>query len=180
MPRRNLNDPRMLLKARSVLLAAYDLLSDPRKWTQGATAKDKLDRNVPPIASSAEKWCATGAIQRSSCLMVFAPSEAGRVQSLAIELMQRDLRRATGHESIPAINDGSDGYQRIMAAFRRLLDRDQVQALSRRSEAAMKGWMTRRMIRARFDTPPPTEPTMTFGGTLPTTDTSPERKEITV
>jgi hypothetical protein len=188
MPSKYLKDPRMLLKARSVLLAAYDLLSDRSRWTQGTVARDEFDRQVPVTDPSAEKWCAVGAIDRACQEMDVPFMRRETLVSLANELMMRDLKRVEGTDSIPSVNDRPDpetAYEKIMASFNRLLDLRHVQRLSRRSEAAMKGWATRRARvtaevaarRAEWEARRAAQPTMTFGGTLPTTDASTERKD---
>jgi hypothetical protein len=177
MPSRYLKDQEMLLKARSVLLAAYDLLSDPSRWTQGTVARDHREEAVHVTDPSAQKWCAVGAITRASDEMCLNPWDRERVQALAQELMMRDLKAWEGNDSIPSNNDRIGGYARIMASFTRLLNPVRIQAATARSLAASKGWVTRRMIR---QPKPAAEPVMTFGGTLTTTDTSPQRKEIAV
>jgi hypothetical protein len=191
MPSKYLNDPRLLLKARSVLLAAYDLLSDRDRWTQGTVARDALDRPVQVTDPRAEMWCAVGAIERACHEMDLPNLRLSTIQSLANELMMRDLDRVEGTSSIPEVNDRPDpetAYEKIMASFNRLLNPYMVATLSRRSEAAMKGWATRRARiaaevaarRAGWEARRAAQPTMTFGGTLPTTDNATERKDSPV
>jgi hypothetical protein len=177
MPNAHLKNPAMVLKARSVLLAAHDLLSDPSRWTQGTVARDGRDESVPTTDPSAEKFCAIGAIERAAREMRFYGLESHTVQCLANELMQSDLRRHEHTASIPEVNDTVGGYARVMAAFNRLLSPTVIGTLSRRSEAAMKGWETRRRIRAEYAQRLAQPQPMTFGGTLPPT-TADATKEI--
>ena len=179
MANRYLKDPRMLFRARSVLVAARDLLSDRRRWTQGAMARDGDNESVGPLAHAAERWCAVGAIDRASHEMALPFKEQSAVKVVAHELVNADLKLSHGQHcgSIMSVNDGLDGYERIMRSFSRLIYGATVATLTRRSEAAMKGWETRRR-RARAATAAPV--TMTIAGTLPaaTTDANSARLEI--
>jgi len=196
MPSRHMQNPGLLLKARSVLLAAHDLLRDPSRWTQGTVARDQTGETVDVTDPRAQKWCAVGAITRAAHDMSLPEYEQHTVQTLAQELMMLDLKAWEGTNSIPNANDKIGGYATIMAAFRRLLDHRRFQTLSRRSEAAMKGWETRRRIRAEHNARVAAEVAarraawearraasqpMTFGGTLPVSSINADaKKEITV
>jgi len=190
MPNRHLKNPGMLLKARSVLLAARDLLNDRRRWTQGTVARTKGETNVQPTHPLAEKWCAMGAIDHEAHRMALGFPEVDSVRVVACELMQQDLKRFEGCQSIPQVNDGTGGYEKIMDSLARLLSPIYLERLTRRSEAAMKGWETRRRIRTEYDARLAAERataayathTMSFGGTLPGTPSinADAKKEITV
>jgi hypothetical protein len=190
MPSKRLKDPRMLLKARSVLLAARDLLSDRSRWTQGTVARTIGNTQVRPTHPLAEQWCAVGAIDREAHQLHVGTYEMEQVRATACELMQQDLKRFEGFQSIPQINDGHGGYEKIMSCLHRLLSPMYLETLTRRSEAAMKGWETRRRIRTEYDARLAAERataayathTMSFGGTLPGTPSinADAKKEITV
>lgn len=63
---------------REVLMDLYTvrgMLSDPKRWTKGASARNKYRHRVSPTSPSAVKWCLEGAVNRSSA---GAPSVASR------------------------------------------------------------------------------------------------------
>ena len=184
MANRHLNNPRMLLKARSVLVAARDLLSDPRRWTQGAMARRTDGEPVDPTSGRAEQWCAVGAINRAAFRMDLPSTERHTIKALACELMQADLELAgvAKSHSVMHVNDSFNGHEQVMRSFSRLIFGATVATLTRRSEAAMKGWETRRRKQREANAAPqPAAPvTMTIAGTLPaaTTDANSARLEI--
>ncbi len=47
-----------------VLEEAAELLADPQRWAQGATARDARGRRVHPSSPYAVCWCAEGAVAR--------------------------------------------------------------------------------------------------------------------
>jgi hypothetical protein len=167
-----------------------------------------------PTDPDAEKWCALGAIEKCAREVIEAEEGGDRHRSYVVlsqmaqqearphivaagkgPVVEADIRRMV---EIPQINDHpqNGGYLAVVrglasavgasltisAQQQRTIDR-----LVARSEAARKGWSTRRSnldeLWAKWDanykaaqtvTPEP-EPTMTFGGTLaqpPSTDST--------
>lgn len=53
-----------LVSTLEALIAARDLISDPKRWTQDVQARDKYGHRVGALHPSAAKWCAMGAIRR--------------------------------------------------------------------------------------------------------------------
>jgi hypothetical protein len=197
-----------------VLGRALELLSDRKRWTKGAMARTEHNRTTRPTDPDAEKWCALGAIEKCAREVIEAEEGGDRHRSYVVlsqmaqqearphivaagkgPVVEADIRRMV---EIPQINDHpqNGGYLAVVrglasavgasltisAQQQRTIDR-----LVARSEAARKGWATRRSnldeLWAKWDanykaaqtvTPEP-EPTMTFGGTLaqpPSTDST--------
>jgi hypothetical protein len=197
-----------------VLGRALELLSDRKRWTKGAMARTEHNRTTRPTDPDAEKWCALGAIEKCAREVIEAEEGGDRHRSYVVlsqmaqqearphivaagkgPVVEADIRRMV---EIPQINDHpqNGGYLAVVrglasavgasltisAQQQRTIDR-----LVARSEAARKGWSTRRSnldeLWAKWDanykaaqtvTPEP-EPTMTFGGTLaqpPSTDST--------
>ncbi len=46
------------------IVKAFELLSDPAKWTQKDFAKDECGRRVSPLSEHARSWCMVGAIEK--------------------------------------------------------------------------------------------------------------------
>jgi hypothetical protein len=172
LPREEVDD--LVKKA---IAGARIILSERRNWTRGAIARDESNRHVDALNPDAEKWCAMGAI---SLVATKAMREAGlspeqdetNFQNYLTAVQQyacNDLIDACMEErgvthyraTIPRINDGPGGYLRILNGLNRLLGLPLVEKARMRSEAARKGWETRRKRNA-----PPAPEVMTFGGTI--------------
>jgi len=50
------------MNTKEVLQAAYDLIGDKKRWTQGENARDKDGCEVSERSLSAVSWCAIGAV----------------------------------------------------------------------------------------------------------------------
>lgn len=55
-----------MAKASTVLKRARALISDPKGWTQGASARNKYGKMVDPESPKATRFCALGSVVRSS------------------------------------------------------------------------------------------------------------------
>jgi hypothetical protein len=161
------------MRARSVLLAVRDLFRDRGKWTFGALATDSIGEQTPVRSPRAVKWCALGAIELASYESLAYESLGGiystdraRARECATEMLHEVLRLhdtpLAGDEPIPHVNDGPNGYERIMEALNRVVEPPRPT-----SPVAPDA---------------PSEPEMTFGGTLPTTTTSADaiKEEVSV
>jgi hypothetical protein len=197
-----------------VLGRALELLSDRKRWTKGAMARTEHNRTTRPTDPDAEKWCALGAIEKCAREVIEAEEGGDRHRSYVVlsqmaqqearphivaagkgPVVEADIRRMV---EIPQINDHpqNGGYLAVVRGLASAvgasltISAQQQRTIDRfvaRSEAARKGWATRRSnldeLWAKWDanykaaqtvTPEP-EPTMTFGGTLaqpPSTDST--------
>jgi hypothetical protein len=197
-----------------VLGRALELLSDRKRWTKGAMARTEHNRTTRPTDPDAEKWCALGAIEKCAREVIEAEEGGDRHRSYVVlsqmaqqearphivaagkgPVVEADIRRMV---EIPQINDHpqNGGYLAVVRGLASAvgasltISAQQQRTIDRfvaRSEAARKGWSTRRSnldeLWAKWDanykaaqtvTPEP-EPTMTFGGTLaqpPSTDST--------
>ena len=112
--------------ARGLLRKAYELLKNKRRWTKDASAKNAAGEQTSPQERDAVKWCASGAINKFGWE---EPETNNRhYVSMAEELLIQGIRDAEhlGEEyvTIPGVNDGRDGYRRIMRGFHRALGLD--------------------------------------------------------
>lgn len=196
-----------------VLGRALELLSDRKRWTTGSMARTRNNHTTRPTDPDAEKWCALGAIERCAREVIEAEEGSDRHLS-HVSLSQMAQQEARPHivaagkgpvvkaeadgsrvVEIPQINDRPEngGYLAVVRGLASAVgasltlsaqQQRQIDRFVARSEAARKGWATRRHkldeLWAKWDanykdaqsvTPEP-EPTMTFGGTLPTTDST--------
>jgi len=109
-----------------VLKGAYHLLDDKSRWTQHAAAKNKRGEPVPTSSMSAVKWCASGALMRSTCgtsrmrLSDENLKEAAKLLAKAIS-SKDSFFVADAYKTIVLANDGPDGYELIRAAFRKAI-----------------------------------------------------------
>jgi|SRR5881394_3185786 len=198
-----------------VLGRALELLSDRKRWTTGTLARAKNNHTTHPTSPDAERWCAVGAIEK--CAREVIEAEEGGYRHLSygvlFQMAQQEARphivaagkgpvvEAAGRcqVEIPQINDHQEngGYLAVVRGLASAVgasltlsaqQQRQIDRFVARSEAARKGWATRRSkldeLWAKWDanykaaqsvTPEP-EPTMTFGGTLPAADTSAEKE----
>ena len=98
----------MAMTIRDVLITARERITDPRRWCQGALAKDAFGNRVSPVKHNAVRWCAAGACDATAGLMN-AQSNAA-VNALACELYDKSLvsyndRPETTHADILALYD---------------------------------------------------------------------------
>jgi hypothetical protein len=178
-----------------MLRKVRDLLSDRNKWTTGALAKDEFGRNVHPHHKDAVMFCASGALERVTHEehMADASPYVGRtrglvyrsVGSMAEAILANALTHTAGNSSIPSVNDGPSGYDRIMAGLAKAIG-----VSPKRHAAALKGWDTRRKnefdrkhqewLRAReAASVDPRPEVMVIGGTVSVPPTA-ERKGVAV
>lgn len=93
--------------------AAYELLSDKNKWTTGAFAKDAAGGRAVPRSQAAVCWCAIGVADR----VTRDDYRADRlVNALSVRL------GVTNRTSVAATNDGPDGYEKILAAYKAIAE----------------------------------------------------------
>jgi hypothetical protein len=85
--------------------AAIELISDPKRWTQHAVARDRFGFEVSPVDSYACKWCLIGAMRKCG-----ATSEDWR------RLMER-LGVLYWNQLI-YVNDGATSHEELMEKLR--------------------------------------------------------------
>lgn len=61
----------MTMSVHETLKAMRELLSDEKRWTQGANAKDAMGRRVHECGCYATKWCLAGAYTKIAGGMAF-------------------------------------------------------------------------------------------------------------
>jgi hypothetical protein len=93
--------------------AAYELLSDKNKWTTDHYARDAAGRPAQPYAQGAVCWCAIGAAER----VTRDVQRADRlIDTLGVML------GVTKRRSLAELNDGPDGYEKILAAYKAIAE----------------------------------------------------------
>jgi hypothetical protein len=166
-------------EALRVLRKVRDLLSDRSKWVAGALARTEDGQDVQPHSSRAVKFCAAGAINKVAH-QEFSHHFSGDVELAAVRILERALSGrgfASRRQEIPHVNDGPNGYERIMEGLAKAVGAD-----PQRSAAAKKGWATRRhnqwLREMEATSVDPRPELMTFGGTIVASPVA-ERKEVT-
>jgi len=94
---------------------AYELIKNPKKWTQGAEAVNTSGRQVAPRSQDAVAWCAIGAIAKCESRSYTA--------NQAISVLNQHARAEFG-KSVVKINDAPDSKtarREVLAAFRSFL-----------------------------------------------------------
>jgi hypothetical protein len=183
----------------TVIERTITLLSDRRRWTTGSLARAWGGQDVQPTGPEAVKWCAVGAIQKCAFEVyaeTYGEDDRARMGALyqiaQIEVRQhiREIAMAltknaeVRHSEITTINDHphNGGYQAVIAGLCKAVGKEApldphvrwaIERNTKRSEAARKGWATRRenlaksMHQARIQREADLVQHMTFGGTLP-------------
>jgi hypothetical protein len=76
-----------------LLKKARALISDPKRWTQNAFARDKHGHAVPPQDSRAVRFCSIGAINH------YAAESDVRTRSLARQALGEDIMMVNDFDS---------------------------------------------------------------------------------
>jgi hypothetical protein len=165
-----------------VLKKVRELFSDKSRWAAGALAYSRYSETVHADSPRAVRWCASGAIQKVTRESFRGYANSGvreQVEYTASTLLVRALRtRPYDHTDIPHVNDGHNGYERIMEGLAKA-----VGVSPKRREAALKGWATRRhnqwLREVEAESVDPRPEVMSFGGTIVASPVA-ERKEVAV
>ena len=149
-----------------VLKKVRELFRDQTKWAAGALAYSEGDETVQPHSPSAVRWCAAGAIAKVVRETTRSASEREQVEHTATTLLKRCIQvNAYGERDIPHVNDGHNGYARIMEGLAKA-----VGVSPKRRAAALKGWATRRnnqwLREMEATSVDPRPEVMSFGGTI--------------
>ena len=91
-----------------VLTEARNLISDPKRWTQGAYARDAAGLRTEWDSPNAVCWCTIGAIGK-------AAEVASEHHPLVVRAIKQ-LKRAIGDRSISRFND-SHIHAQVMNGF---------------------------------------------------------------
>jgi hypothetical protein len=186
----------------TVIERTITLLSDRRRWTTSTLARTATGKDVQPTDLEAVRWCAVGAIQKCAFDVYAetygelntAPdiAMAGTLYQIAQIEARQHIREAAvaltksadvRHIEITSINDhsGYGGYQAVIAGLCKAVGKEApvephvrwaIERNTKRSEAARKGWATRRENRlkalhqARIQREADLAQAMTFGGTI--------------
>jgi hypothetical protein len=100
----------------AVLKATEAWLSDPERWTTGAFALDAEGNELGSAGIRLQRHnvrsaCGVGAIMLNTSSMCDSPYYS------AVDALREEL----GDRPITKVNDGPDGYKRIMAGLRRAI-----------------------------------------------------------
>lgn len=87
-------------------MKAWQLLEDPKHWTQEAFARDKDGQQVDESSPDAICWCVVGA-----CRKLYTPEERTKIYDR--------LRSEVPHEAIMAWNDTST-HEVVLAKLKKL------------------------------------------------------------
>lgn len=88
----------------SVLQGARDLLQDPARWCQGASAKNVSGRFVAPASPAASRWCLLGAVEAS----LVKQGNDGHSGSRAVALLYYEVGKRRGENAHTSVfNDTS-------------------------------------------------------------------------
>jgi hypothetical protein len=177
MPVQSGYDSNRRSEALGVLRKVYELLGDRSKWVVGRLAVDADGASVWPNDPDALRFCAAGAISKFAHEASSREETAGRVEMTAIDLLSEALAASYfRRREIPAVNDGTNGYERIMAGLAKV-----VGVSPQRRAAALKGWATRRhkawLREQEAASVDPRPEFMTFGGTITPSITTDAKKE---
>lgn len=94
-----------------LLVGARELLADPSRWTQGATARDQNGHPVLPREEEAVQWCARGAFLCMEARLKVPKLSCRR----ALALLEESAFSTEG-TGIVAINDKL-GYDKVLAMY---------------------------------------------------------------
>lgn len=94
-------------------MKAFELLSSPEKWIQGAYAKTASNVICNPLDDVAVCWCLSGAIYKCYCADGFA-GNANR-QLAKLEIYLRDVK---GTAVYPHFWNDHTTYEEVIAALK--------------------------------------------------------------
>lgn len=95
-----------------ILTRARKLLSNPKRWCQWTSAKDKNGLSVSPFSKNAVSFCAYGSIERvtdgdiGECALIL-DKEAGRISKKKGDLVGYNDARGRTHAQILALFDSA-------------------------------------------------------------------------
>lgn len=103
-----------MTSALKVLVSARELLSDEKRWTKGASARDATGDDVDPRSERAVCWCVVGAVVKSTLGMLHQEAALNQVHDVV-------------DEPIPEFNDAptsthADVLRALDAAIERAKD----------------------------------------------------------
>lgn len=103
-----------IASTKDALIAARDLISDPKRWTQGVLARDSNGNNDSVYGETACSFCASGALLRVSRGFF---TEAIRALMVADGQDPNDLEAPT----VPIFND-THTHAEVLALFDRAIE----------------------------------------------------------
>lgn len=104
----------MPTSAIEILTGVRDLLSDPERWTQGASARNVAGESVDLFSEDAVCFCAVGAFYRVS--FPAAPDFENKDRDHAYWAARELLFPFLGDKSLVDLNDG-DGREAVLDAL---------------------------------------------------------------
>lgn len=87
----------------TLLRLAFDTISDPTHWTQGAIARDLLRNPVPAQSSNAFSYCSLGAVEHIRDQWQIKDRPFG-AHGLVLKLLD-DIAQKMGYDYISDLND---------------------------------------------------------------------------
>ena len=100
------------MKASRILKKARKLITNPKRWTQGASAKNKEGISVSAGGPLAKQWCAIGAIMKCNPIVVGTYDYA---------LASDFFRRAVDSPSVSEFNDDHT-HEEVLEAFDKAIE----------------------------------------------------------
>ena len=100
-----------MTEALETLTAVRELLSDPKRWTQGAMARDAQGNGVGHSSSDAACWCLDGAIRYAERHKPWRPGSPAFAA----------LRERLHYTSVAMFNDSSE-HAEVLALLDRAIE----------------------------------------------------------
>lgn len=111
MPKSSIKLPRRSNNPVKVLSNMIEVFQDPKRWTRGISSCDLHGNWVVFDSKLAVRWCASGLLAR------LTPEKQTKTRGLIYAQLESEGRS----DIISGINDGPDGYRRILALLKRTL-----------------------------------------------------------
>lgn len=107
--------------ALTILKDAYTLLQDKNNWTSRVAARTASGSATSPVKQDAARFCAAGAIWGVSGLtdLHYGPTPQREAVSVAFNALGQALGKDTS--AISDTNDGENGYELILAGYRKAI-----------------------------------------------------------
>jgi hypothetical protein len=87
----------------AIIRRAREIISDPKRWTQGTYARDKDGAAIHPYDDSATCWCALGALARAAIELNAQPGDGSAATDRLINCSQRFVGSVNDHDGHAAV-----------------------------------------------------------------------------
>ena len=103
-----------------ILIAGRELISDPSRWTQGASARDDRDNRVGATAGVAVCWCSMGALHKTA-------TAEGSTYEDAYGAMMASLSLIAPDDGLANFND-THTHSEVLALWDRAIEAEKAKA----------------------------------------------------